>query len=341
MADQNPKQDPEEAKEPAAEKESFIEGEILQPPPAADEPEGLPQKIAELMRELNFSARHLWYSLGCLILIPVLIFSGYRSYLYFTNRLEKEPQKPPYEIPSEQTGLISGLAIGSSETADPAHLGDTGIPTTVNLGTEEETDQTFPGYVETFLGLDRAYRTDIHELLDKSTDRRARLQSHLLLLKSLRSESRNALTRIEGEIAITEAAYEMPRQKQQESDRQFFLEINNFNGAAASRQFETFVERSRQVVFLRARFKALQKIRSMYVTALPKVDARIKDLELNEEPLIAGIKVYDVRGSNLNLIESVDGGTKGAPSESLDSSSFPLFPVHPSQVKTERDFIMN
>jgi hypothetical protein len=113
--------------------------------------------------------------------------------------------------------------------------------------------------------------------------------------------------------------------------------LNALNAQTAQDILDTFIQTSQQVVDFRARFKALQKIAAFYEEGLPKLEARIRDMELNEEALVSGIKVYDVKGSDLQLILPVAG--EAVKEEKLSSGVIPFIPAHPSQVGTEKDYI--
>ena len=56
----------------------------------------------------------------------------------------------------------------------------------------------------------------------------------------------------------------------------------------------------------KARYKAIGNMTHMYGQILRKMRVRIRDIELNREALITGVKVFDVKGSDLELILDPD-----------------------------------
>lgn len=354
------KKEPEEKPKPKVEKapapkprEEALEGEIINPPQkssgpatAAPEPEfleereGFGSQLDEFLQELNLSRKHLIYGIVFLILLVVLVFGGIAGFRYYKNKKAETPlpPKPPTEISTEETGVLQTADVGKLVILSGKSIGDTGLMTAISIGTQPIGITRIAGYIMTFRRLQNAYATDINELLNKATDRRARLRSHLALLRKLQEEGNENLVNIKTEIEVIKVSYEPERQRQEETDLNFFEQLNALNAQTTEEILDEFVVVSQRVIAYRARFKALQKIAAFYEEALPKLLNRIRDIELNEEPLVTGIKVYDVRGSDLQLILPVSGD-QIKEEEKLASPAIPFIPVHPSKVGTGKDFI--
>lgn len=299
-----------------------------------EEEEGFGSQLNEFLEELHLSKKHIFYGIGCLVLILFLIIGGIKGFRYFKNKKPSVQQ----EMVTENTGIKTSLGIGRkpSETL----VKDTAINVSLILGQEQATPAAIEEYILTFRRMQNAYATNIDELLNASSDRRARLRSYLALLRKLREDGMNSSQKIQGELNSIKAAYEVEQKKQETLDANFFEQLDTLEAAMTARILESFIQSSVEIVSLRARFRALQKILDLYESGLPRLDARIRDIELNEESLVTGVKIYDVPGSDLNLIlptrediqipEARDG---------FNTPSFPLLPTHPSQVQTEKDFI--
>ncbi|MBI2453791.1 hypothetical protein HYV58_01275 [Candidatus Peregrinibacteria bacterium] len=316
-----------------------VEGEVVssETPPIMEAGESLGERFAVLMQELDIGKRQIFLGLGCAALFALLILGGWKGYRYFKNRTPDTP-KSPAEVSLSDTGFTSSREIGGPKTVNPEIVGGTGLEAGVAVGTEEPAAGDLAPYISLFRRLENTYNTNIDGLLNAATDRRARLRSYLSLLKSLSDESTAAVDAINKEIDPLRQSYDALLQKQIDTDKSFFQELQLLNAEAAEASLGRFIGISREIVRFRSRIKAFQKVKNYFEAALPKVQARIRDIELNEEPLVAGIKVYDVKGSSLNLILDVTG-QEIKEQERLTSPTLGVFPFNPANVTGQNDFI--
>lgn len=334
-----------------------IEGEVLpaekpaekptEEPEFAEEQEGFGAQVDEFLRELNLSRKHIWLGLGCVVLAALLIFGGFKGYEYYSNRKQTKPvepapqQKEEKPMQKEETGMLSTVLIGHIPNLQKMPLA-TGIASTLLIGQEFEGSTTLAGYILLLRRLQNAYETDIQESLSKATDRAARFESHLALLNRLHEDALKALQSIRNEEDVIRKQFEPQSKKQESSDINFFEQVGSLNPETSQKILNDFISASREVVSLRAKFKALQKIQRLYEIAVPRAERRMRDIVLNREALITGIKVYDVSGSDLKLVQPVQG--EDIPEEERLGSpgpAYPLIPVEPSQLKGlgGKDFI--
>lgn len=360
------KEEPPPPKKPK--KQEALEGEIVSGPPPKpkhpteapsmkpvesfepaeqtelDEDGGFGEQMDEFLHELNLSRKHIFYGLGCLVVIIVLIFGGIYGYRYYKNN-RGEPEtpassSPPVEVPKDETGISSTSDVGQVKIVTAEMIGSTGISATAKIGEELEGAEAIAKYIMLFRRLQNAYSVKIDELLSKATDRRSRLESHLALLRKLHADGTEALKKIQIEIQEIEVKYEPFRVKQDETDANFFEQLEALNAQTSEILLKEFIGASQEVIAFRARFKALQKIASFYESGLPRLDRRIKDIELNKEALITGVKVYDVGGSDVQLIVPLETAKEEQRLEKTPSA-YPIFPSRPWDVKTDKDYILN
>lgn len=368
-----PKHEPPPPQKPRERKQEALEGEIVSGPPPKpkhpkeapmpeessmksaesielaeqtelDEDGGFGEQMDEFLHELNLSRKHIFYGIGCLVVIIVLIFGGIYGYRYYKNH-RGEPEipassPPPVEVPKDETGIPSTSDVGQVKIVTAEMIGSTGIPATAKIGEELEGAEAIAKYIMLFRRLQNAYSVKIDELLSKATDRRSRLESHLALLRKLHADGTEALKKIQIEIQEIEVKYEPFRVKQDETDANFFEQLEALNAQTSEILLKEFIGASQEVVAFKARFKALQKIASFYESGLPRLDRRIKDIELNKEALITGVKVYDVGGSDVQLIVPLETAKEEQRLEKTPSA-YPIFPSRPWDVKTDKDYILN
>lgn len=329
---------------PVVAKEASSEDEFVTPiekDHSLEEDEGFGSQVNEFLRELNVSWGQIARILGCIVLLVVAIFGGLYAYRAYKNPSDKPTTEQPQEtaVTSEQTGVVASQQVGEIRILPPEMVGDTGISATVSIGREFEGATDIAKYIMTFRRLQNAYGVNINDLLNKSTDRRGSLRGHLALLRKVYDEGVAEVQKIKDELATIKIQYDPQSKRQLEDDLNFFEQLNALNAKTSEDILADFIQVSQQVVSLRARFKALQRIQSFYEQGLPKLAVRIRDIELNEEPLVAGIKVFDVKGSDLQLIVPVV--TDVPEVGSLQTPSYPLIPTDvPSYQNTAgKDFI--
>lgn len=341
----------EPAETPAAEKIEPEKPEVIVQMPEEkkeeaeflEEKESFGTKFSELLQELHISKKQIFYGCGCIIILIALVFGGIRGYKYFKNRGAPPPSKAPAQISAEETGLKSTGQIGSSAMVTPDLIGDTGIFATSPVGTEFEGVSDIANYLMIFRRMQNAYATDINELLNKSTDRRSTLLSYLALIQLLNEEGSSTLQNIIGTEEIISSQYEEQIRRRDTDDVNFFEQVNAYNAKTAQNILEDFIEASKEIVELRAHFKALQKIHALFEQGLPKMANRIAGIALNQDALISGIKVYEVRGADLDLIVPVNGEQIPRTDRLQDFGNergTGLLPSNPAQITTENDYIM-
>jgi hypothetical protein len=206
-----------ESKKPPPVREVY-EGEVVAEPKKSPEPkshglppeaelQSLPEKegfgtqLDEFLQELNLSRRHIVYGIGCIVLLVVLIWGGFAGYRFYKNRkkIEEPPPKPPTQISAQETGIPASTQVGQPSVVS-AIVGDTGIASTISIGQTELVKTAFAYYIMTFRRLQNAYETNINDLLNQSTDRRARLHSHVAILKKLHADGTELFQKIKDEI---------------------------------------------------------------------------------------------------------------------------------------------
>lgn len=344
------KETPEEEKITKPQSEP-AEGEIIseeiteEEPKILDEEESLKEKLDDFLQELNLSRKHVFYAIGCLGFLIILIFGGMWGLKYLKNRkpanVLQPQQKPPTEISMEDAGVVATHMIGASVTVTPDMIVDTGIAATAAVGLEPSSRTEIEEHLMTFRRMQNAYQTNVNELLNQSTDRRARLESHISLLRRLYGEGTTTLQTIVNARQAINAQYDEKIERRNEYDANFFEQVNALNPRTAQNILNEFILISKEIIALRSRSKALQKLQYFYEQALPRISNRIRSLELNEEALVSGIRVYQVGGSDLDLDLIVPVRGEAVETDRLQDTppSTQILPTNPAQVTTEHDYI--
>ncbi len=82
----------------------------------------------------------------------------------------------------------------------------------------------------------------------------------------------------------------------------FFTAMEKLEGAKSNALLNEFIRVSQKQIDLKAEYNSLAKAVGMFEIATANMEARIKDIEYNKSALIKGVKVVDIKGSDLDLI---------------------------------------
>lgn len=160
----------------------------------------------------------------------------------------------------------------------------------------------FSEYAELIRSLKNISETDVYKLLDLAVDRRAAINDHLNLMKELISKAESTAVFIESEIEMVRAEYMLLNDQRAVYEEQFFSEVQAMNGDSAYNSMEKFVDSSKQVVALKAYFSANQSILKLVNDYRNVLEPRYRDISVNIEALIKGVKVFEIPQSNIDAI---------------------------------------
>lgn len=294
-------EEPEESEEAVPESEGELVGEendLLD----EDKPDGVTKK-------------HLFIGIGCVVLFIVALVIGFFVLKKFVfdkvqGTSEEETQQEEQVIDEEKKEEVVVEETEETEEVGVAPLlhpflapGQSPAFVAVSrIGLSMTPEGRFVYYVDTVKRLKTLYETNLNQLLDQSYDRRASLNSYLSALKSIQTESKTALDYVVKEQTELAANYEVVDAEKNTMEAEFFNELQQLNSIASDQSLTEFTKLIRRHSSIKARHRALANVRGFYERALPKLDARIRDIEANTEALVKGIKVIDITDSDLGLI---------------------------------------
>ncbi len=264
--------------------------------------------LMDLLREANLSTRHLKFCCSGVVLVALLVglyFGGKSLWTYWQNRSPDEVVEEDVETPPDETqnydfldpSLLSGILVGE-ETPEEDAATDAGE----TLGTNETASDTLTQGIVDFAKLYESMSVDINQLLASSSDRRGTLEDYVNELKFLVYTAGQNIETLNTESENLVDQYTVLETEKDEEEQRYFDKLRDLDAYGAVAALQSFVEKGQSIVELRAEYNARQKIISYYEQILDSVDARLKDIELNEEALVKGIQVVQIEDSDLNLI---------------------------------------
>jgi hypothetical protein len=198
-----------------------------------------------------------------------------------------------------QTVLISGEEIPKIRKLS------SGIQSIFAVGlpeTDREVSDRIATYMFVLARLQNAFATDVHQLLDNASNRSEALSLHLIELKQAQEEALDVLKDINEAKDELKIEFNRVTALKEKYETDFFASMEQLEANKANDLLNKFIEISQQRIDLKAEYNALAKSVEMFEIATGHMDARIKDIGANREALIKGVKVVDIKGSDIELI---------------------------------------
>jgi len=261
--------------------------------------------------------------------LPQRAFDTVKNFFMGTPSTQQEQtQESEVVIPSEVTGVTEGVessilagenkattkeqleqgtetAMITGEDIPKERVPTSAVSTAMMIGKKGEAelqDDKIASYMNVLLRLQNAFKTDIDELLSKAKDREVVLEAHIKQLEDVQQEAietQNLISERKDEIKVE---YDQVSTLKDQYEKDFFNAMDKLEGTEANDILTQFIDTSKRYTDLKAEYSALDKTFKLFDTAVKNMNARIKDIEYNRSALVKGVKVVDIKGSDLDLI---------------------------------------
>ncbi len=285
--------------------------------------------LAHFFQSLNLDAKKIF---GCLIafaVILLLIFGLVMGGKALMKVLNEKKNAAPAEEQSEVVPPVSEPVVDEvvekeeEEATSPDKSGsalDVSIESGVYVGSESlkdvpraqghssdltqltQSEENVAVYIETLGSIRNLYETDVNDLMNRSRDRNATYTELLSSMKQVLETARKYIPEITARKTELETVFNELAVKKQAEEDLYFENLTENRAMATSKNLSNFIALAEKSVDIRARFRALDKIGDYMQRYTDALDTRIRDVELNREALIRGVRVYDVEGSDIRLI---------------------------------------
>lgn len=188
---------------------------------------------------------------------------------------------------------------------DPVSAGGSmvGVDVSLDFGRGRGVDnEAIVYYSDLLRRIDNAVKVDVYEYLNKYVDRRAALQEHLVGLNILFMEADSSKNTVIQELNRLDAEYKASSDEKDAYESAFFEAIEGFNGQSTYDYLQLFTEASQKRVKQKADYNALRVISLSLDSAISVLSPRIRDISVNADALIKGVRVFEVKGSNIDAI---------------------------------------
>jgi hypothetical protein len=124
-------------------------------------------------------------------------------------------------------------------------------------------------------------------------------------MNNLIDQGSAALSNIQGDLQSFNAQYDASSKQANSYETAFFSQVRTFYGQTSYDNLQLFMDTSAQAMRVKAQYGAENILKNMFINSLAALKPRAQDISTNTEALIKGVRVFDVRGSDINAILQV------------------------------------
>ncbi len=273
--------------------------------------------------------------IGCSVVLIIVIgvglfFSqgGWTKFSQYIPFLHQTEEKPVTHLqPSDVTGTDMALAYLYGTYPTPKGLypssmetaykfggilpiafiiippQDSGLLLAYKFGYRGYSYDRIEVYIDNIRQIQNALNTDINAALNQSVDRRLALDRLLRDFDDLSARSVENAGLVVKEVLTLQSQTSPSKDRVNNIQKDFNANLSAFLPRETRKSLEDFVVASKEDVELRAQLGAFTKLDKYYQVANVKLAARIKDLKANQEALVKGVKVFDIKNSDLDIIK--------------------------------------
>ncbi|MBI5754479.1 hypothetical protein HZA40_05025 [Candidatus Peregrinibacteria bacterium] len=210
----------------------------------------------------------------------------------------------PYDVIA---AYIFGLEYQSPNgiQAQPMNsFGDLGgVDAGIIFGTVANLRQAqFVEYEQVLEKMNNIYNVDIYSMLDLSVDRRATLDKYLKDMDALITQGTADLANIEIDLAQFKTQYDAFSKQSGAYETAFYNYAKSYYGQTAYDNLQLFMDTANQAARIKAQHGAENTLKTMFINSLNALKPRYQDISANTEALIKGVKVFDIKNSDIKAI---------------------------------------
>ena len=222
-----------------------------------------------------------------------------KSALYVQS-LFSDPQAPKS---SSALGVFTTYLL-ETESASRAEGSQAGVESLRDIeGTSPEEDYEEKSY-EILRSLGTVIQTDLIEVLNRSTDRTAALNTYLESLIAVDQHGSDQLTKLQSDMETIDDERKTVRKERSAAKREVKNLLKNSDYEAASQQQKKLADIELNLAKIEAERDRIKELKKQYEDFLEISGDRIAAIENNREILISGLRVVNLPGiKDLKLIE--------------------------------------
>ncbi len=178
-----------------------------------------------------------------------------------------------------------------------------GIAASYIFGFRGQSLQRLEVYVQNIFQIQNILNTDIAALLDAQKDRKPVLDALIESFDNLIKVSQENAAFVTKEVITMRELDNSLRSQLAAKEKQFTSSLSQFLPQDSSKQLDEYTKLAKEESEMKAQLGAMAKIDKYYQVGMVKLLARIRDIKANQDALIKGVKVFDIKNSDLKIIE--------------------------------------
>jgi hypothetical protein len=181
-----------------------------------------------------------------------------------------------------------------------------GISSAYNVGVVTDPYRAdFVSYLNLLRDMQNIYDIDLYALMDLSVNRREALDAHLQEMYDLLMKADLYLAKINEDLVRLDLKFSTVADDSAVYEESFFTSLDDLTGVDGYENLNLFIGAEQNVVKIRALYNAYDLISQKITNSLEFLTPRYEDIVANKAALIEGIKVFDLPGSDIDAIISI------------------------------------
>ncbi len=275
--------------------------------------------LLDLLKEAGLGARQLRFCCGgvvVVLLVGLLIYGGSKligsdfSFFGSDDGVTEPVASGDDDDDDDDTVTVTHNTYPDStlwtgmDLGDPSQSDSGTTDAGEDIGLDGNSDDPLQKHINDFSKVYESAQVDVNEVMSKSSDRREALSDYVDELNFYYHLALQAQVEIQDESDTLSQSYDTVETNKNIQEDLFFTKLDDLDAYASTGALNSFVGYSQELIRLRAHYMAREKLLSYYEQVIPYIETKLHDIELNEEALVKGIRVVEVQGSDLNLIQS-------------------------------------
>jgi hypothetical protein len=150
--------------------------------------------------------------------------------------------------------------------------------------------------------MNNALTVDLFAYLNQSSSRADALDGYLNLLETLNEKALERMDDLNRQVSFLTGNFNARETRIEQSQEEFFRQIERFNGPNAEEELGRFIGLQQGSDEIRAKIGAYSQLWQYYEFYQSRLEPLIREIRLNRDPLIAGVRVVEIENMQLPLI---------------------------------------